>query len=201
MSLSEGCLIVGIGGTTRANSSSELAVRFALAAARELGAETRLICGSDLVLPLYAPENAARTESATQLVDALRRADGVIVASPGYHGSLSGLIKNALDYTEDMRVDEHPYFEGRAVGLIACAAGPQAAGSTLAALRSIAHALRGWPSPLGVTINTAGPVFGERGDCLDAVVGGQLRTLASEVVTFAKMRQVYLRESCAVQAA
>ena len=31
----------------------------------------------------------------------------IIIGSPGYHGSMSGLIENALDYTEDWRADRH----------------------------------------------------------------------------------------------
>ena len=41
------------------------------------------------------------------------------------------------------------------MGLIATAAGWQAAVSTLQALRTITHSLRGWPTPMGLAINTA----------------------------------------------
>ncbi|HUY82939.1 MAG TPA: NAD(P)H-dependent oxidoreductase, partial [Steroidobacteraceae bacterium] len=145
-------LIVGIGGTTRPGSASERALRHVLARARELGARTELLTGAQLVLPIYVPNDGERDAAVHALVAALRRANGIVVASPGYHGSLSGLIKNALDYAEDMHDDRPPYFEDRAVGLIACASGWQATGATLAALRSIVHALRGWPTPLGVAI-------------------------------------------------
>ncbi|WP_163579655.1 NADPH-dependent FMN reductase, partial [Klebsiella pneumoniae] len=80
--------------------------------------------------PMFAPERPDRSDEARALIAALRRADGIVISSPGYHGSMSGLIKNALDYTEDMRDDAQPYFDGRAVGCIACAAGWQATGST-----------------------------------------------------------------------
>jgi FMN reductase len=135
--------IVGLGGTTRPGSSSELALRFALSAAERAGAKKAILAGPALQLPMYAPETFERSDGAAELVSLLRRSHGVIVASPGYHGSVSGLVKNALDYTEDMRGDTAVYFDGRAVGRIACAYGWQATGSTLAALRSIAHARRG----------------------------------------------------------
>ena len=61
-----------------------------------------------LDLPMYAPEWPERTERAVRLVELLRQSHGVIVASPGYHGTLSGLVKNALDYIEDMRNDDPP---------------------------------------------------------------------------------------------
>ncbi|MFV3077036.1 NADPH-dependent FMN reductase [Niveispirillum fermenti] len=187
--MSQRPLILGLGGTTRAFSSSEMALRMALAEAERLGAETVLLSGPELVLPLYAPENPDRTPDAARLVALLRRCDGVILSSPGYHGSISGLMKNALDYVEDTARDAVPYLDGRAVGCIACAYGWQATGSTLAALRSIAHALRGWPTPLGVAVNSMGTRFEADGTCNDAGAAANLAILAQQVVWFARGRQ------------
>ena len=177
--------IVGLGGTTRPGSSTELALRFTLKVAGELGAETKMFGGHDLLMPIYDPYMAERTENAAGLIEALRRCDGVVIASPGYHGSVSGLVKNALDYTEDMRNDLEPYFEGRSVGCIACALGSQATGTTLVTLRSIVHALRGWPTPFGVGINTAKPIFQPDGTVSEPEAEKQLRILAGQVVNFA----------------
>jgi FMN reductase len=178
--------IVGLGGTTRATSSTERAVAAALKWAEAHGAETLLLGAADLQLPVYAPECAHRADAARSLVAHLRRADGVVVGSPGYHGGISGLVKNALDYAEDMRGDARPYLEGRAVGCIASAAGWQATSTTLMALRSVVHALRGWPTPLGVTINSAEPVFDGDGACLLPSLDRQLQLLASQVMAFAR---------------
>ena len=185
-------MIVGIGGTTRPGSTSERALLFALAEARKLGADTELLVGEDILLPIYVPEVLERNDTARHLVAVLRRASGIIVASPGYHGSLSGLIKNALDYAEDMRNDGLPYFESRAVGLIACANGWQATGATLNALRSIVHALRGWPTPLGVAINTTEAHIGEDNVPVNPATRQQLSILAAQVVQFAQQRLAYL---------
>jgi FMN reductase len=168
-------LIVGIGGTARADSATEDALRAALSAAEALGATTRLFGGSALLAqPLYDQHNHEGSKARAELVEAVRAADGLIISSPGYHGSISGLVKNALDGLEDLRDDVRPYLEGRAVGLIVTADGPQAGGSTLAAMRSIVHALRGWPTPLGVVQTPA-----ER-------AGDKLNVLAAQVVGFAK---------------
>lgn len=181
--------IVGVGGTTRAGSSSEKALRLALRHAETCDAETAIVAGPDLEIPMYAPERSERDPRAAHLVRLLRRADGVILASPGYHGSISGLLKNALDYIEDMRGDAQPYLDGRAVACIVCAYGWQATGTTLTALRSIVHALRGWPTPLGVGINSAVTGFGEDGSCADGEVGKQLAIIGRQVVEFARMRR------------
>ena len=177
--------IVGLGGTTRAGSSTEKALRLVLAEARALGADTLLLGAENLQLSVYAPERPERSDAARRLVDQLRRSDGLVLASPGYHGGVSGLVKNALDYTEDMRNDLRPYFDGRAVGCIASAAGWQAATTTLVALRSIVHALRGWPTPLGVALNASEPNFDDAGVCVQPALAGQLRSVAAQVMGFA----------------
>ena len=179
-------LIVGIGGTARNGSSTERALRTCLAEAKALGARTEIFSGEDMMLPMYCPGQAHRPESATKLIDLLRRADGFILASPAYHGSLSGLMKNVLDYTEDLREDERVYWDGCAIGCICSAGGWQAATQTLNALRSIIHALRGWPTPLGAVLNTSLPIFDEKGVITDQVILHQLRTVATQVVQFSR---------------
>ncbi len=188
-------LIVGVGGTTRPGSTSERVLQYCLAKARELGADTELLTGAQILLPIYTPESPERNAEARHLVSVLRRANGIIVASPGYHGSLSGLIKNALDYAEDMRNDRDPYFDGRAVGLIACAHGWQATGATLTALRSIVHALRGWPTPLGVAINTGDGQFNKDDIGANPGVEQQLAIMAKQVVDFAEQRALHRSEA------
>jgi FMN reductase len=177
--------IVAVGGTLRPNSSTEWAMRHVLNASQRIGARIKLISGPLLQLPLYQPEIAERGESARLLVAELALADGIIIGSPGYHGSISGLVKNALDYAEDLRTDPRPYFSGRAVGCIATAGGWPGAINTLSALRDIVHALRGWPTPLGAAINSAESVFDEAGRCLVPRVGQVLDLMAEEVMSFA----------------
>jgi len=145
---------VALGGTTRAGSSTERALVAALGFAEARGARTTLLGAEALCLPHYAPENPDRTDAAVHLVATLRSADAIIIGSPGYHGALSGLVKNALDYVEDTSGDPRCYFTGLPVGCIATAAGWQAAVATLGQLRAIVHALRGWPTQLGVAINS-----------------------------------------------
>ncbi|WP_321893445.1 NADPH-dependent FMN reductase [Paraburkholderia tropica] len=187
--------IVAIGGTVRQGSSTEKALRLVLRSARESGADVQLFAGADLELPLYAPERAERTEESNSLIEALRAADGVVLGSPGYHGGISGLVKNALDYTEDMAKDPRPYFDGRAVGCLATGSGWQGANATLSALRQVVHALRGWPTPIGVAINTREPVFDTEGECLLPDVGRQLEMMGQQVVDFARL----LRQSAAAE--
>ena len=180
--------IVGIGGTTKVESSAEKALKYALSLAAAQGADTELFDGPSIHLPMYAAESGERPADVRRLLGALRRAHGVIIATPCYHGSVSGLLKNALDYVEDMAQDPHPYFDGRAVGLIVCGSGWQSTAITLSALRSIVHALRGWPTPMGVAINTLNKTFDEQGAVIDEAAARQIGILMNQVVDFARMR-------------
>jgi FMN reductase len=181
-------LIVGIGGTTREVSSTDRALRVALAAAAEAGGRTEIFSGPALArLPHYSPEKHGRSDEQRHLVEMVRQADGLIVASPGYHGGVSGLVKNALDLLEDLRDDERQYLDGRAVGCIVTAAGWQASVTTLEALRAIVHALRGWPTPFGATLNTSEPIFDAAGACKDQKILDALGVVGRQVVEFARV--------------
>jgi FMN reductase len=177
--------VLGLGGSLRNGSQSERALRLAVAGAEERGATTTALTGEALQLPFYDAGVPDRTAEARELVEAVREADGVIVVSPGYHGALSGLVKNALDYVEDLRDDTRPYLHGRAVGLIAVAHGWQAAVTTLNQMRTIAHALRGWPTPFGAAVNSAEVKFDETGGASEERIERNLRLVGRQVAEFA----------------
>ncbi|WP_309091308.1 NAD(P)H-dependent oxidoreductase [Phenylobacterium sp.] len=182
-------LIVGLGGTVRPGSSSERALTASLRRCEALGAETRLLGGAFIsTLPIFDPRPAEITPAQQELSEIVCRADGVIVASPGYHGSISGVVKNALDTLELTRSDAAPYLSGKPVGTIITADGWQAAGTTLSALRAIIHALRGWPTPFGAALNATTDLFDQAGEPKDPKDAWQLATVAEQVMDFAKMK-------------
>jgi FMN reductase len=178
--------VLGIGGTLRPGSSSEQALRFALAAAAERGAATEIFTARDLHFPMYDPGSGPVDAAAGRFLDAVRRADGLIIATPGYHGGTSGLLKNALDHLQELADDPVPYLDGKAVGCLVTASGWQAGGTTLTSLRAIVHSLRGWPTPLGVVINSSDQPFGPDGTVTEAKLRKQLETLGDQVVAFAR---------------
>jgi FMN reductase len=182
-------LIVGIGGTATPESSTESALVLALAAAQREGVRTKLFGSETLAaLPHYLTPASRTSEPARELLEYIRKAEGFIIASPGYHGSISGIVKNAIDYVEETAKDSRVYLDGLPVGLIATAYGWQAATSTLATLRSITHALRAWPTPLGAAINCSGGIF-KGGQCSDPRALAQLELVGQQVCQFARLRQ------------
>ena len=179
--------IVGIGGSIDPDSQSERALRAVLAAAGRQGASTVSFTGRALDFPPYH-SGAELPLTAREYVEAVRSADAVVIASPGYHGTVSGLVKNALDYLEELRTDTRPYLDGRAVGAVAVARGWQAAAGTLGTLRQVIHALRGWPTPLGLTINSAVTTFDSADLADDPAVMASAEVLAGQLTAFSARR-------------
>jgi FMN reductase len=176
--------VLGIGGGTKPGSSTEQALQLALDGAKAMGARVELFGAEDIMrLPLYLAEGWKVAPAAVRLVEAVRAADGLILASPAYHGSISGAVKNAIDYIEETSRDARPYLTGIPVGVIGIAAGHQAAMGTLVTLRSIVHSLRGWPTPLGVALNSRATPLVD-GSCKDAEVLKQLTLVGRHVAEF-----------------
>jgi FMN reductase len=187
-------LIVGIGGTTRPNSSTERVVGLVLDAARQRGARVRQFTGPEIAFALYTPDKPERCAAAQEFISTLRQANGVVIGSPGYHGSISGLVKNALDYIEDMARDRWAYLDGMAVGCVATGAGWQGAHATLNALRTIVHSLRGWPTPLGIAVNTIEPLFESDGSCKSQTLKTQVELMADQIIGFAQRSKTLARD-------
>jgi FMN reductase len=183
-------LVVGIGGSTNAASVTSLLLLRALELTSLSGARTLAFTGQELAtLPIFAAgESVVEITEAAPLVAAVRAADALIIATPGYHGGMSGLVKNAIDHLEALRDDLRPYLDGRAVGTIVAAAGWQACGTTLTSLRSTVHALRGWPTPFGVTVNSAEQHPDASGN-FDTRVDGALAIMAGQVTDFMRRRR------------
>jgi FMN reductase len=176
-------IIVGIGGTFRPGSTSEQALAIALKEAGTLGAKTKLFGGSYLrELPHYGCGSSEKSE---ELVATLKDADGVIVSTPAYHGNVSGLVKNALDFMEELRDEKRAYLAERPVGIIVTCAGWQGGGAALIAMRSTIHSLRGWPTPYGAVLNSTSVLFDAVGKCWSSQTEEQLALVGTEVTRFA----------------
>lgn len=143
--------VLALGGSMRQGSWSLVALQSALKIAAAMGAETRLCDVRSLALPMYDPalpldahpayeddgSGAKQPPSVQSFLAELRAADGLLLCSPTYHGTISGAVKNALDYVEFMAGDTPKYLGGRVVGLL----GLGGAGA-MNAINALYHAAR-----------------------------------------------------------
>lgn len=147
-------VIIGLGGTLRERSYSRAALQEALRIAAEHGAQTDILDLRALNLPMFVPGYSIEDypvehrAAITQLVEGCRRATAMLWASPTYHGTVSGVFKNAIDYIELLGDDQPAYLSGKAVGLIAINDS-----KTFSAMSNSVHELRAWLAPTHVQLN------------------------------------------------
>ncbi|MEV4754142.1 NADPH-dependent FMN reductase [Micromonospora sp. NPDC049559] len=158
------------------------------------GAVATWFPGAELNFACYRPA-AVRPAPVRRFLDALAAADGVVLLSPAYHGTLSGLLKNALDYVNDLAEADQPFLDGRPIGCVAIADGEQGAHSTLATLRTVAHALRGWPTPYGAALSGERAALDDAGAPRLGRTAAELELMLGQVLTGTSRRPRAPRES------
>jgi len=178
--------VVGIGGSVAAPSRSLAALMLALDSAREAGARTTLFDLHRLRLPMYDPTVRHPPEPAQQLIETAYAADGLLWSSPLYHGTISGALKNALDWLHVLVERDPPYLADKVIGLISTAGGAQGL-QALNTMEFVVRALRGWAVPYVVPIAQAREAFDDEGRVRDGSVAGQLQLLGSEVVRVSRL--------------
>jgi NAD(P)H-dependent FMN reductase len=168
--------VVGVAGSLRDHSYTRLALRRALDAAGATGAEVDLLDLRTYDLPPLDPDVDEQGDSVA-LARRIRGADAVLLGTPMYHGSYSGVLKNALDHCG---FDE---FEGKTVGLLGVAGGAFPI-TALEHLRSVCRALDAWVLPYQAAIPRASAVVSD-GEFVDEGIENRVATLGRRVVEYA----------------
>jgi len=193
-------MIVGLGGSLARTSKSRAALQRALQGAEAAGAQTTLLDLRELDLPLYNPDDAEPGTAASELIESCYGADGLIWSSPLYQGTISGALKNALDWLHLLGQRDPPYLHDKVIGLISAAGGTQGL-QAINTMEFSVRALRGWAVPYVVPVASAARVFEPSGRIKDESVEAQLATLGGEVVRVAERfttdRSVHRAHECA----
>ena len=181
---SVGVRVVGVAGSLRTTSATLMAVRYALVGAEECGAQVEVLDLAAYDLPFLGREQERTAVMAVErfLTD-LRGADGIILGSPEIHGSISGVLKNALDLTN------RELFEGQMLGIIGVAGGRMGASETLNQLRTIGRSLHAWVVPTQVSIAAVDEAFDSRGEPADQEIGERLKLVGRQVAHFARLHK------------
>lgn len=180
--------ILGIGGSTRRESRTLAVLTAVLALAEAQGATTTLAAVRDLDLPVYNEDIPLEDHppSLHWLLDEVQRADAFILASPTYHGTISGALKNVLDAMHIRHGEDRTYFDGRPVGLLAYG-GP----SALNVINALSHSVRGMQGlqvPTVVTVSRAA-MDESFTHIADETTWKRASQMASETIRFARMQR------------
>ncbi len=177
--------IAAICGSMRGEHSyTRKALAIALEAARQAGASVDLIDLAEYQLPFCSsPQD---TEDNPQVQDLKRRvsaAQGILLGSPEYHNSYSGVLKNALDL---MGSEE---FKGKLFGLLGVAGGSAGAINTLGHLGVVVRGVGGWSLPVQISIPNVSSAF--QGDKLvDPDLEERIRFFGRELVRFTRLHSL-----------
>ena len=158
-----------------------MALQVALQGAQEVGAQTQLIDLKeyDLVFCDGKMDQTAYPEDVFRLRREVKAAGGIILATPEYHGSFSGVLKNALDL---MGFDE---IEGKMIGLVGVSGGALGAVHALNSLRTIGRALHAWVIPEQASIAEAYKLFDSSGKLRDSAIEKRVKDVGRQVARFA----------------
>ena len=182
--LADAPIIVGICGSLSADSTTRRALELALEAARRAGGQAAMLDLRELKLPFASSDwNPTEWPDAEKLLSAIRGADGLIWATPEYHGSFSGALKNALDLASIAD------FEGKTVALMGVAAGQIGAIQSLSHLRGIARQLHLWAIPAQLSIAQSYGAFDENGGLKDPKLAQSLEKMSAELVKWSAIHR------------
>jgi FMN reductase len=168
--------IVGIGGSLRQNSYSQLALKVAASRVEALGAEMEILDLRQMQLPFCnGEEEYPGYPDLERLRNIVKQADGLILSTPEYHGSISGVLKNTLDLMDFEQLD------GKVAGLISVLGG-QPNSNALNDLRLIMRWVHAWVIPEQIAIGQSWKAFDPEGKLLDEKLSQRFDSFAQSLV-------------------
>lgn len=117
----------------------------------ELGATVTIFNPVEAGIPVFDYTLKEIPQGVSSMLNQFREADAHIWITPLYHGSMTGVMKNCLDWLELSAREDKPYLIDKLIGLICWANGGQAM-QGINAMDAVAKALRAWPIPFSVPI-------------------------------------------------
>ncbi|MBI3842112.1 MAG: NAD(P)H-dependent oxidoreductase [Thaumarchaeota archaeon] len=183
--------ILGVGSSMREGSRGTLAVKIALDFARRHGAETRLLDLRQTELPMYSPDESDDPQ-ARKVEDDINWADAFVLATPDYHGSMSGSMKNFLDHFWSE-------FAGKTFGYL-CTSHEKGL-TVMDQMRTAVRQCYGWSLPYGVAINPEED-FNSKGEITNATLSLRIEMLARDLTVYGQIiHEQFLRDLSSNEAA
>ncbi len=170
--------VAAICGSLREKSYTRMSLNLALEGARMVGASTKMIDLRDYELA-FCDGSDEYPPDVERLQQDVADAKGLIIGTPVYHGSYSGVLKNALDLLSFREL------EGAIWGLLGVAGGGTGATVTMTHLRTIGRSLHAWVVPEEVSVANSSKQFDASGQCIDAALRERLLNLGRSVARFA----------------
>jgi len=172
--------ILGLSGSYGLTSKNGLLLSVALDECKKLGAEVHIWDLVEKPLPLVGAEGSWQDANVKEFQALATECDGYILTSPEYHGTMSGVMKNTLDWVYKDHVG------GKAFGLMSTLGGISNS-NTLNHMRIAVRWIHGWCVPEQVAVGKVKEAFDEDNNLTDTDVAERVVGLAKSVVSAAIM--------------
>lgn len=185
--------ILALAGSLRPGSFNKKLIKIAAAAAQEAGAEVTFIDLAEYTMPIYDQEIEDRDgipANAKKLKKMMIESDALLIASPEYNSSISGVLKNAIDWASRPEKEDPYYlvaFKGKTAAIMSASPGALGGLRGLVALRSILTNIYVTVLPDQVTISTANEAFDPQDKLIDSNKNEQVIALAKRLVNVAPL--------------
>ena len=171
-----GLRILGVASSMRESSYSTRVLKLTLEKAKKRDAETKLLDLRELQLPMYHPEQNSSPEL-DKVTEYVKWADAFVLASPDYHGSMSGVMKNFLDFFWSD-------FAGKTFGYI-CASHEKGL-TVMDQMRTAVRQCYGWSMPYGISVNSDQD-FDKQGNITNKNTLSSIETIARDLAVYGSL--------------
>jgi NAD(P)H-dependent FMN reductase len=178
--------VLGVGSSMRKRSFGTKALKIVLERMEKLDAETHLLDLRRVKMPTFNPNSSMQSGNRLkEITGEVNWADVFILATPDYHGSMSGPMKNFLDhYWQE--------FAGKTFGYI-CASHEKGL-TVMDQMRTAVRQCYGWSLPYGISVNGEED-FNEAGEIVSSLLTKRLRMLARDLVVYGELiRKQFLQD-------
>lgn len=176
-SIEQALKVLGIGSSMRGESFGTETLRIVLRRVGENGAKTQLLNLFENPLPIYSPDNDKDNPNIQKATELVNWADAFIIATPDYHGSMAGSLKNFLDYFWSE-------FAGKTFGYI-CSSHEKGL-TVMDQMRTAIRQCYGWSLPYGISINSSTD-FNERRQIINEQLVKRIDIFARDLVVYGSL--------------
>jgi FMN reductase len=173
--------VLGIAGSEREGSRARTALQVALNAARKAGAKVEVLDVSNLDGRAGTARDLSGDEVADRIGAAVASADALIVATPTFHGGISGPLRTLLETIPNSAI------AGKATALVSVTGGSADRGDPLESLRQQLQGLHAWVVPNRAVVPFAFRAFDRDGNPTDPAVREHLETVGREVAKYGRL--------------
>jgi NAD(P)H-dependent FMN reductase len=177
--------VLAIAGSLRAGSYNRLALRYAMAGARDAGALIDEVGADALRLPLYDGDlerDGRFPDHVEAWRERVRTCDGLLIGSPEYNHGISAVLKNAIDWASR----PPNTLGGKVAASFGASSGRLGTARAQQALRLTLSALNVWVVPRTVLISSAATAFDDAGQLKDARQASDLAALGRTLALAAR---------------